>query len=53
MKQLVTYRADRPFHPARLAAALADWVRVVRSQGFCHIASRPHALAVCPKPGRT
>lgn len=47
----VTYRADRPFHPARLAAALEDWHGVVRSKGFCHIASRPHTLAVWSQAG--
>jgi G3E family GTPase len=47
----VTYRADRPFHPARLAAALADWEGVLRSKGFCHVASRPHTLAVWSQAG--
>ncbi|GGP66076.1 GTP-binding protein [Saccharothrix coeruleofusca] len=47
----VTYRADRPFHPARLAAALEDWTGVVRSKGFCHLASRPSTLAVWSQAG--
>ena len=47
----VTYRADRPFHPGRLAAALQNWEGVVRSKGFCHIASRPHTLAVWSQAG--
>lgn len=47
----VTYRADRPFHPARLADALADWEGVVRSKGFCHLASRPHTVAVWSQAG--
>jgi G3E family GTPase len=47
----VTYRADRPFHPARLAAALADWQGVLRSKGFCHLASRPHTVAVWSQAG--
>ncbi|NUT96270.1 MAG: GTP-binding protein [Saccharothrix sp.] len=47
----VTYRADRPFHPARLVAALEGWEGVVRSKGFCHIASRPHTLAVWSQAG--
>jgi G3E family GTPase len=47
----VTYRADRPFHPARLAAALEGWEGVLRSKGFCHIASRPHTLAVWSQAG--
>lgn len=47
----VTYRADRPFHPARLATALSDWDGVLRSKGFCHIASRPHTLAIWSQAG--
>ncbi|RAS66922.1 G3E family GTPase [Lentzea atacamensis] len=47
----VTYRASRPFHPARLVAALADWEGVLRSKGFCHIASRPDVLAVWSQAG--
>ncbi|WP_439423166.1 GTP-binding protein [Saccharothrix sp. HUAS TT10] len=47
----VTYRADRPFHPARLVAALADGEGVVRSKGFCHIPSRPHTFAVWSQAG--
>jgi G3E family GTPase len=47
----VTYRADRPFHPARLAQALADWEGVLRSKGFCHVASRPDVLAVWSQAG--
>ncbi|ATE55910.1 GTP-binding protein [Actinosynnema pretiosum] len=46
-----TYRADRPFHPARLADALADWEGVVRSKGFCHLASRPNTVAVWSQAG--
>ncbi|MCG8916526.1 GTP-binding protein [Actinokineospora sp. PR83] len=49
----VTYRADRPFHPTRLATALADWEGVTRSKGFCHLASRPHTLAVWSQAGPT
>jgi len=47
----VTYRASRPFHPARLAEALGDWEGVLRSKGFCHIASRPDVLAVWSQAG--
>ncbi|GGU27349.1 GTP-binding protein [Lentzea flava] len=47
----VTYRASRPFHPARLVAALADWEGVLRSKGFCHVASRPDVLAVWSQAG--
>ncbi|WP_156755572.1 GTP-binding protein [Actinokineospora pegani] len=48
-----TYRADRPFHPARLVTALADWEGVIRSKGFCHIATRPDTLAVWSQAGPT
>jgi G3E family GTPase len=47
----VTYRAARPFHPARLLAALTDWTGVLRSKGFCRIATRPEVLAVWSQAG--
>ncbi|MGZ3146049.1 GTP-binding protein [Lentzea chajnantorensis] len=47
----VTYRADRPFHPGRLLAALADWRTPLRSKGFCHIATRRDVLAVWSQAG--
>jgi G3E family GTPase len=47
----VTYRAARPFHPARLFDALTDWTGVLRSKGFCRIASRPDVLAVWSQAG--
>ncbi|MCO1579581.1 GTP-binding protein [Crossiella sp. SN42] len=47
----VTYRATRPFHPARLAEALADWTNLLRSKGFCWIASRPEIMALWSQAG--
>jgi G3E family GTPase len=47
----VTYRAARPFHPARLLAALDGWDGVLRSKGFCRIATRPDVLAVWSQAG--
>ncbi|MET9633341.1 GTP-binding protein, partial [Lentzea sp. NPDC006480] len=47
----VTYRASRPFHPARLAEALSDWEGMLRSKGFCHLATRPEVLAVWSQAG--
>ncbi|MFC8044134.1 GTP-binding protein [Nocardia sp. NPDC057353] len=41
----LTYRADRPFHPGRLAAALEQLEGILRSKGFCWIASRPELVA--------
>jgi G3E family GTPase len=37
----VTFRARRPFHPQRLHAALERLHGLLRSKGFCWIASRP------------
>ncbi len=47
----VVYRGERPFHPGRLAAAVDGWHGVLRSKGFCHIASRPDVLAVWSQAG--
>ncbi|MGW5571947.1 GTP-binding protein [Nocardia thailandica] len=46
-----TYRADRPFHPLRLEAALATLRGIVRSKGFCWIASRPDLAVIWSQAG--
>ena len=47
------YRARRPFHPARFAAALKDdWQgNVLRSKGFFWLASRPEAVGEWSQAG--
>ncbi|WP_280434184.1 GTP-binding protein [Nocardia carnea] len=47
----LTYRADRPFHPQRLADALTQVRRLLRSKGFCWIASRPELAAIWSQAG--
>lgn len=47
----VLYRAARRFHPARLLDALDGWEGVLRSEGFCYLASRPEVLAVWSQAG--
>ncbi|MCV7031560.1 GTP-binding protein [Mycobacterium sherrisii] len=47
----VTFRARRPFHPQRLHAALDRLQGLLRSKGFCWIASRPDLLAVWSQAG--
>ncbi|MHA6628692.1 GTP-binding protein [Pseudonocardia sichuanensis] len=47
----IVYRAARPFHPARLLTALEGWDGVLRSKGFCRIATRPDVLAVWSQAG--
>lgn len=47
----VTYRASRPFHPARLEAALEQLAGVLRSKGFCWVASRPTIAALWSQAG--
>ncbi|MFD6400998.1 GTP-binding protein [Nocardia sp. NPDC060249] len=46
-----TFRADRPFHPQRLAAALERLRGMLRSKGFCWIASRPELAAIWSQAG--
>ncbi|GBG40042.1 cobalamin biosynthesis protein CobW [Mycobacterium montefiorense] len=47
----VTFRARRPFHPQRLHAALEEMQGLLRSKGFCWIASRPEVAAVWSQAG--
>lgn len=46
-----TYRSDRPFHPQRLLEALSEVRAVLRSKGFCWIASRPDLVGVWSQAG--
>ncbi|WP_059017093.1 GTP-binding protein [Mycobacterium sp. M26] len=46
-----TFRAERPFHPLRLSNALGQLRRVLRSKGFCWIASRPSIAAIWSQAG--
>ncbi|WP_454792465.1 GTP-binding protein [Mycolicibacterium lutetiense] len=47
----MTFRSDRPFHPQRLGDALVQVTRVLRSKGFCWIASRPTIAAIWSQAG--
>ncbi|MEW5812587.1 MAG: GTP-binding protein [Actinomycetota bacterium] len=47
----MTFRSDRPFHPRRLAESLGNMTRIVRSKGFCWIASRPTIAAIWSQAG--
>lgn len=47
----MTFRADRPFHPQRLGDALGQMTRVLRSKGFCWVASRPSIAALWSQAG--
>ncbi|MGN7778338.1 GTP-binding protein [Mycolicibacterium sp. 22603] len=47
----MTFRSDRPFHPQRLGDALSQVTRVLRSKGFCWIASRPTIAAIWSQAG--
>ncbi|MGV0804530.1 GTP-binding protein [Mycolicibacterium setense] len=47
----MTFRADRPFHPQRLAEVLEDVRGLLRSKGFCWIASRPSIAAIWSQAG--
>lgn len=47
----MTFRSDRPFHPDRLNAALDKLQGLLRSKGFCWIASRPDVAAIWSQAG--
>jgi G3E family GTPase len=47
----LTYTADRPFHPARLSEALDQMRGLLRSKGFCWIASRAGLAAIWSQAG--
>ncbi|SON60318.1 Putative metal chaperone YciC [Mycobacterium simulans] len=46
-----TFRADRPFHPQRLGSVLEQMRGLLRSKGFCWIASRPGIVAIWSQAG--
>jgi G3E family GTPase len=45
------YRAGRPFHPERLLDALERLGAVLRSKGFCWLATRPDVMALWSQAG--
>ncbi|MEU2040160.1 GTP-binding protein [Nocardia niwae] len=47
----LTYTAERPFHPLRLSGALEQLRGLLRSKGFCWIASRSTLAAVWSQAG--
>ncbi len=47
----ITFRARRPLHPQRLHAALEQLRGLLRSKGFCWIASRPELVAIWSQAG--
>jgi len=47
----MTFRAERPFHPHRLEQVLDEVRGLLRSKGFCWIASRPSIAAIWSQAG--
>lgn len=47
----MTFRAERPFHPQRLALALDQMRGLLRSKGFCWIATRSDIVAIWSQAG--
>ncbi len=47
----MTFRSARPFHPKRLCDALDRMTGLLRSKGFCWIASRPDIAAIWSQAG--
>lgn len=47
----MTFRSDRPFHPQRLSEALDQVRGLLRSKGFCWIATRPSIAAIWSQAG--
>ncbi|GAB08645.1 hypothetical protein GOARA_013_00890 [Gordonia araii NBRC 100433] len=45
------FRADRPFHPQRLSIALEQLRGILRSKGFCWVATRPEIAAIWSQAG--
>ncbi|BBZ66943.1 cobalamin biosynthesis protein CobW [Mycolicibacterium insubricum] len=46
-----TFRADRPFHPQRLESVLVALRGLLRSKGFCWLATRPGIVAFWSQAG--
>ena len=47
----MTFRSERPFHPQRLSDSLGQVRGLLRSKGFCWIATRPSIAAIWSQAG--
>jgi len=47
----LTYTAERPFHPERLVEALSQLRGMLRSKGFCWLATRSDLAAIWSQAG--